>query len=112
MIHDPIFLPTLIEPGQSKRIVDGKGTVVRCIKGNIWITQAGDVRDIVLVPGQRFALDRNGLALLVALDQPAVAEVVLPAEVAAEATLAALRAGNGAYCPSPAARRQLNAVSA
>ena len=46
------------------RIRDGNGLTVSCDAGEIWITQESDLRDIVLVPGERFTLDRTGLALL------------------------------------------------
>jgi Protein of unknown function (DUF2917) len=45
------------------RIEDGQGLAVTCLRGNVWITQDRDVRDVVLSPGQSFVLDRNGLAL-------------------------------------------------
>jgi hypothetical protein len=45
-------------------IQDGKGLTVSCRAGSLWITQDSDRRDIVLGPGERFTLDRNGLALV------------------------------------------------
>ena len=45
------------------RIEDGQGFAVTCLRGNVWITQDRDLRDVVLSPGQSFVLDRNGLAL-------------------------------------------------
>ena len=45
------------------RIEDGQGLAVTCLRGNVWITQDRDVRDVILSPGQSFVLDRNGLAL-------------------------------------------------
>ena len=63
---------TRVEPTNSAKIVDGRGTVIRGVEGNVWITQAGDPRYIVLRPGQTFTLDRDGLTLLVAFERPAV----------------------------------------
>lgn len=40
------------------------GWSVRALEGNVWITQDGDVRDIVLRPGDNFVLDRNSHVLL------------------------------------------------
>ncbi len=40
------------------------GRTVECLSGAIWITQDGDLRDIVLEPGDTFAFDRHGDALL------------------------------------------------
>ena len=83
MIHSttPVsaHLPTLVEPGHSARIVDGLGTEVRVLDGVVWITQAGDQRDIVLYAGGTFTLDRNGLTLVVAIDNPA--KVVIKSNV-------------------------------
>lgn len=71
MVTDQTFVPTLIQPGNSIRIQDGAGTQVCALEGTVWITQEGDQRDVVLGPGDRFTLDRAGLALLVALEEAA-----------------------------------------
>lgn len=44
------------------------GWQVRALRGQIWITVDGDIRDIVLQPGQDFVFDRAGPALLWSLD--------------------------------------------
>ena len=61
MLNDITFLPTRIATGQPMRIVDGTGTEICNVEGAVWITQAGDPRDIVLAAGERFRLDRGGL---------------------------------------------------
>jgi hypothetical protein len=53
----------------------GFGFAVTCREGAVWITQANDPRDIALSAGQCFALDRKGLALVVAPLGPAVIAV-------------------------------------
>jgi hypothetical protein len=53
----------------------GLGFAVTCREGTVWITQADDPRDIALGAGQSFALDRKGLALVVAPLGPAVIAV-------------------------------------
>jgi len=53
--------------GSVTPIEDGLGLSVHCQAGTIWVTQENDRRDIVLAPGQSFALDRRGRALLYAL---------------------------------------------
>jgi len=53
----------------------GLGFAVTCREGTVWITQTGDPRDIALSAGQSFALDRKGLALVVAPLGPAVIAV-------------------------------------
>jgi len=44
--------------------------------GSVWITQDGDLRDVVLDPGQAHVLDRAGPVIVQALDAAVVA--VLP----------------------------------
>jgi len=50
------------------RIEDGAGTLIECLSGVLWITQNGDQRDITLEGGQRFWLDRDGLAIVYGLE--------------------------------------------
>jgi hypothetical protein len=83
-----------LQPHRSLDIVDGAGTTVHCLRGSVWITQDGDSRDIVLVAGRSFTLDRAGVAIVHAIDAPTLL-VAAPAARAprAPAALAALRAG-------------------
>ena len=50
------------------RIEDGAGALIECLSGVLWITQNGDHRDITLEDGQRFWLDRDGLAIVYGLE--------------------------------------------
>jgi hypothetical protein len=50
------------------KLQDARGTVLGCSRGTLWITQDNDPRDIVLAAGERFVLDRDGLALVQAID--------------------------------------------
>jgi len=68
-------------------IEDGKGLEVTAVSGTVWITQAGDIRDVILARGQSFVLDRNGRAVLYALKDAAI--VVAPAGHIAAADSAA-----------------------
>lgn len=68
-------------------IEDGKGLEVTAVSGTVWITQAGDMRDVILARGQSFVLDRNGRAVLYALKDAAI--VVAPAGHIAAADSAA-----------------------
>jgi uncharacterized cupin superfamily protein len=44
------------------------GRRVEVLSGAIWITQDGDLRDVILQPGDAFDFDRNGDVLLSAFD--------------------------------------------
>lgn len=50
------------------RIEDGAGSLIECLSGVLWITQSGDHRDTTLERGQRFGLDRDGLAIVYGLE--------------------------------------------
>src|SRR6185312_12118855 len=49
------------------RVVNGKGQKVFAVRGDLWITQEHDHRDIVLKTGEGYVLDRPGVALVYAL---------------------------------------------
>ncbi|HZW13628.1 MAG TPA: DUF2917 domain-containing protein [Noviherbaspirillum sp.] len=46
-----------------------QGWTVTPLSGAVWVTQDGDVRDIVLVAGESFTLDGKGLAMLSAFGE-------------------------------------------
>lgn len=48
------------------RIENGIGTRIFCQRGDVWITQHLDQRDIVISAGESVLLDREGLALVMA----------------------------------------------
>ena len=52
---------------QIVRFDGATGVTVVCLRGELWLTQDGDTRDLVLVPGDRFTLDHEGLTLVSAL---------------------------------------------
>jgi DUF2917 family protein len=56
-----------LQAHQVVRFDDAVDTRVVCLRGQVWITQDDDPRDIVLGPGDDFTLDRRGLALATAL---------------------------------------------
>lgn len=49
------------------RLDDGDGRRIAVLAGNVWITQEGDSRDIVLRAGEEFVLERPADALVSAL---------------------------------------------
>ena len=61
-----------LKPKQLLKVRGGLGHAIVCHSGSLWVTQARDQRDIVLAAGESFALDRDGLALVQALQQSAV----------------------------------------
>ncbi|HEX4235846.1 MAG TPA: DUF2917 domain-containing protein [Caldimonas sp.] len=65
---------------QIMRFDDATGTDIVCLRGELWLTQDGDLRDIVLSAGEHFTLDCNGVALVSALRPSSVC-----VEVAVEA---------------------------
>lgn len=58
-------------------IDDVRDQVLRCESGELWITQDGDRRDVILPAGQSWRVDRNGPLVLSAF-KPAVATLVQP----------------------------------
>ncbi len=62
---------------QALALTDARGSLISCQRGAVWITQDNDRRDIVLTSGESFTLDREGEAIVSALDDSSVE--VLPA---------------------------------
>lgn len=58
---------------QVLRLNDAASWTVACLRGSLWITQEGDTRDLFLNAGDTFTLDRDGLALILAMHNAAVA---------------------------------------
>jgi hypothetical protein len=53
-----------LDKGRVRHVHGEKGRRVECLAGSLWITQDGDLRDIVLRAGEAFDFDRHGEALL------------------------------------------------
>jgi len=53
-----------LDASQTAQLREAAGWTVRALNGSVWITQDGDIRDVVLEAGQAFVLDRNAPALL------------------------------------------------
>lgn len=68
MRNDLIFDTRLLAKGRIRRVHRPVGRRVECVTGSLWITQDGDLRDIVLTAGESFAFDHQGDALISALD--------------------------------------------
>jgi len=67
MNQDLINGARTLDKGRIRRLHGEKGRRVECLAGSLWITQDGDLRDIVLGVGEAFDFDRRGDALLSAL---------------------------------------------
>jgi hypothetical protein len=68
----PRDTPVHLKERESLRLQDGTGVEVRCLLGNLWITEEGEREDRILSRGQSFTLDRAGLSLVTALGGPAL----------------------------------------
>lgn len=62
----------ILRPNRLLRLRDGRDVVVGVDSGTVWLTQDGDMRDIILHAGESFRVDRDGTVLLQALDDAAV----------------------------------------
>lgn len=76
----PLDTPVYLTERESLRLPDSAGLEVRCLLGNLWITEEGDGEDRILANGESFVLDRPGLSLVTALTGPALV-VVQPGRV-------------------------------
>lgn len=61
---DPCGETIALDAIQTAHLRDASGWTIRALDGSVWITQDGDIRDVVLEAGQTFVLDRNVPALL------------------------------------------------
>ena len=68
MRNDLMLDTRTLAKGCIRRVRHPIGRKVECVSGTLWITQDGDRRDIVLSPGDSFAFDQRGDALISALD--------------------------------------------
>lgn len=64
--------PVCLAKRQGVTLTKARGSEVRCLRGDLWITQDGDQRDIVLRAGESFTLDRRGPAMVWALSDASV----------------------------------------
>jgi len=76
----PLDTPVYLRERETLRLPDGAGLEVRCLLGNLWITEEGDGEDRIITDGESFVLDRPGLSLATALTGPALV-VVQPGRV-------------------------------
>ena len=58
---------TPLVKGEILRVDDAFGQSIAVVRGMVWITQEGDVRDTFLADGESFVFDRTGTALAQAI---------------------------------------------
>jgi len=64
MNQDLINGSITLAKGRVRHVNAETGRRIECLSGSIWITQDGDLRDVVLEPGEAFEFDRRGDALV------------------------------------------------
>jgi hypothetical protein len=67
MNNDFLIGASTITKGHVRRVGEPLGRRVECLSGVIWVTQDGDLRDIILEPGDGFDFDRSEGVLISAL---------------------------------------------
>ena len=67
-MHQNVRHALNLAQGNILRIDDGTGMLVAVSEGEVWLTEEGNPRDIVLGPGESFELKRPGVCLLYAIE--------------------------------------------
>jgi len=75
---------------QALTLDDARGSSIRCHAGRVWITQNGDPRDIVLVSGESFTLDRDSPAIVTAIRDASIEVSPVPVSSNAQRPVAHL----------------------
>jgi hypothetical protein len=79
-MHTDLLTPAIeLERGALRRIEDGRGLIVQCLRGRLWLTQEGEMRDAVLEAGDSAPIDRDGLTILSALRDSSCLLLAVPA---------------------------------
>ena len=60
------FVLIALKARSLRRIANGLGLKVTCLRGQVWLTQSNDPPDIILKSGNSFVLDRPGVAVVFA----------------------------------------------
>ena len=66
--HTALPQPAYLQRRQVFSLNTRKGQRIECRTGQLWITQDGDLRDVVIGPNQSFTLDLSGHTLVSALE--------------------------------------------
>jgi len=79
---------SVLDKRQTLVLANAQGTIVAVDRGSVWITLESDPRDIVLVQGMRFEIDRPGRTIIAA-ETPSTLRVLVP-ETARDRVLATI----------------------
>jgi hypothetical protein len=80
-----------LKPQQLVKVRGGRGHSIVCHSGSVWVTQDGDPRDVILRAGEAFTLDRDGPALVQALEPGAISIAQAEAQTRASRLAALLK---------------------
>jgi len=80
--------------GDLRRLDNGRGALLQCLTGTLWLTQQDDPRDIVLEAGEEAVIDHDGTSIVSALSD---ASFVLSREPAALGVLRHARTAQAAH---------------
>ncbi len=83
-----------LKRGHLRRVDNGRGALLQCLTGTLWLTQEDDPRDIVLEAGEETIIDRDGTSIVSALSDTSF---VLSREPAALSVLWHTRATPAAH---------------
>lgn len=72
-----------LKPKQLVKVRGGLGYSIACDSGSVWVTQDGDPRDVVLRAGESYTLEREGLAVVQALEPAAISIAQAGAQIRA-----------------------------
>lgn len=94
---NPRFEPPSLhlQPRQPLRLRVSAGQHVTSASGTTWVTQDGDPRDIILVPGDSHAFERSGRVMIQALGGDAQLVVEEGVELARDGWREVLRRATG-----------------
>jgi hypothetical protein len=63
----PVSTDLQLKRADIRQVSSPLGLTLKCVTGEVWITQDGDVRDTVLQAGEAVTLDRSQRTLVMAL---------------------------------------------
>jgi hypothetical protein len=100
IVADGVFL----EHRAVLRITGGTGLLVAAHGGTLWITEDGDPRDIIVTNGRSYRIERDGLAIVNALEN-AIVTVSAPLGVPARWTIDGVNAAGASSVQIRARKR-------